>query len=53
MILPTSQEYSLLNTVRPQLNGEQLIGILLTQILPNASDMDSKFKTLTYQAIVD
>ena len=32
---------------------EQIIGILLTQIQPNISDIDSKFKTLVYQSIVD
>jgi len=32
---------------------EQLIGILLTQIQPNTSDIDRKFKTLSYQAIQD
>jgi CubicO group peptidase (beta-lactamase class C family) len=32
---------------------EQLIGILLTQIQPNVSDIHRKFKTLTYQAIID
>jgi len=32
---------------------EQLIGIILTQINPNMSDINRKFKTLTYQAILD
>ena len=32
---------------------EQLIGILLTQIQPNVSDIDRKFKTLVYQSIID
>ena len=32
---------------------EQLIGILLTQINPNVSDIDRKFKTLVYQSIID
>ena len=32
---------------------EQLIGILLTQINPNKSDIDRKFKTLVYQSIID
>ena len=32
---------------------EELIGILLTQIQPTTSDIDRKFKTLTYQAIID
>jgi CubicO group peptidase (beta-lactamase class C family) len=32
---------------------EELIGILLTQIQPNVSDIDRKFKTLVYQSIID
>jgi CubicO group peptidase (beta-lactamase class C family) len=32
---------------------EQLIGILMTQVFPGASDIQDKFRLMTYQAIVE